>query len=117
MFSGIAVDGSNHVYVADFTNSRVEIFTSTGKFLTQWGHYGAKFGELDSPIDVVVSRGRIYVVDHRNNRVEEFSPGGRPTFQWTGLNQPEGLAVDPGGNVYVAADTILKLSPHGRRLA
>jgi DNA-binding beta-propeller fold protein YncE len=42
---GIAVDSSGNVYVADWTNiygnGRVEKFTSSGTFITQWGSIGS----------------------------------------------------------------------------
>ncbi len=32
----VAVDGDGNIYAADYTGGRVEVFDSTGKFLTQW---------------------------------------------------------------------------------
>jgi DNA-binding beta-propeller fold protein YncE len=32
----IAVDGEGHIYVADYTGGRVQVFDGEGKFITQW---------------------------------------------------------------------------------
>ena len=32
----VAVDGDGNIYAADYTGGRVQVFDSTGKFLTQW---------------------------------------------------------------------------------
>jgi len=38
--AGVDVDDSFHVYVVDETNHRIEKFTATGTFLSQWGYAG-----------------------------------------------------------------------------
>lgn len=40
----VAVDGSGNVYVADSGNNRVQKFSSTGEYQTQWGGYGSGNG-------------------------------------------------------------------------
>lgn len=32
----VAIDGEGHIYAADYTGGRVQVFDSSGKFLTQW---------------------------------------------------------------------------------
>src|SRR5207302_1702605 len=39
--TGVAVDGSGNVFVADSGNDRIQKFTNTGTFLTKWGSYGS----------------------------------------------------------------------------
>ena len=39
--TGVAVDGSGDVYVADRANHRIQRFISSGAYLTQWGSYGS----------------------------------------------------------------------------
>jgi DNA-binding beta-propeller fold protein YncE len=34
---GVAVDGGGNVYVADLYNYRIQMFTSNGIYVTQWG--------------------------------------------------------------------------------
>jgi sugar lactone lactonase YvrE len=47
---GIAVDRDSRVYVADRENSRVQIFDSTGRFLTEWT-------DLSRPTEVFIAAG------------------------------------------------------------
>src|SRR5208282_3664454 len=64
---GVAVDSSGNVYVVDYGNNRVEKFTSSGTFVTQWGSYGSENsgpGQFNLPSGVAVdSSGNVYVTD------------------------------------------------------
>ena len=69
--SGIAVDIKGHLYVADFYNNRIQMFTEEGSFLTEWGEEGEKIGQLKGPTDITVDdQGGIYVVDWGNHRIQ-----------------------------------------------
>ena len=37
---GVALDGSDNVYVTDQDNGRIQKFTSDGEFITKWGSSG-----------------------------------------------------------------------------
>src|SRR5258708_23333053 len=50
--TGVVVDSSGNVYVADNGNTRVQKFTSTGTYLTQWGSYGTGVGQFKNPIAI-----------------------------------------------------------------
>ena len=107
--SGVAVDGSGNVYVADLGNHRIQKFSSTGVFLTKWGTQGSGNGQFEAPTDIAVdSSGNVYVVDSGNNRVQKFSSSGVFLTKWGSLgsgdgqfNSTRGVAVDNSGNVYV----------------
>jgi DNA-binding beta-propeller fold protein YncE len=111
--SGVAVDSSGNVYVADTGNNRIQKFTSAGAFITQWGSYGSGNGQFDWPAGVAVdSTGNVYVADTLNIRIQKFTSAGAFITQWGGsgtgngqFNTPYGVAVDSSGNVYVA-DTL-----------
>ncbi|GAF84493.1 unnamed protein product, partial [marine sediment metagenome] len=45
--SGVAVDSSGNVYVADNENHRIQKFTSDGAFLIKWGSQGSGDGQFD----------------------------------------------------------------------
>jgi DNA-binding beta-propeller fold protein YncE len=76
--TGVAVDGSGHVYVADGRSNCMQMYTSSGTDLTQWGSYGSGNGQFAYPIGVAVdSGGLVYVVDFYNNRIQVF--GSLPT--------------------------------------
>jgi len=73
--SGVWVDASGNVYVADQYNHRIQKFDSTGTLLTKWGTLGSSDGQLDNPFDVAVdASGNVYVDDQFNNRIQKFGP-------------------------------------------
>lgn len=56
---GIAVDGESRVYVADRSNSRVQVFDREGSFLAQW-----KSAEIGRPYAVAIGPDeKAYIVD------------------------------------------------------
>ncbi len=72
----VADDGS--FYVSDgYGNSRVARFSSSGKYLFQWGTYGNKAGEFDIPHGITLdNKGNVYVADRENNRIQVFDSTG-----------------------------------------
>jgi sugar lactone lactonase YvrE len=75
--SGVAVDAAGNVYVADFRNSRLQEFDSSGNFLRVVAPGGGHGGELNFPEDVVTdSAGNLYVADNGNNRIDKFDSHG-----------------------------------------
>jgi hypothetical protein len=137
--SGVAVDGGGNVYVAD--NHTIRKITPAGVVTTLAGSPG-KIGSADGtgsaaqfnfPAGVAVDgAGNVYVADVINHTIRKITPAGAVTTlagragysgsnDGTGLiearfNNPQGVAVDSAGNVYVA-DTansmIRKITPAG----
>ena len=71
--AGVAVDSSGNVYVSDFSNNRIQKFTSNGTFITKWGSSGSGEGQFNRPENVAVdSSGNVYVGDTSNNRIQVF---------------------------------------------
>jgi DNA-binding beta-propeller fold protein YncE len=69
------VDALGQVFVADFYNHRIQVFTDEGDFLVELGSQGSAPGEFERPTDMTVdSQGNIYVVDFGNNRIQKFAP-------------------------------------------
>ncbi|XP_031560828.1 E3 ubiquitin-protein ligase TRIM71-like, partial [Actinia tenebrosa] len=61
---GLAVYGPDMILVCDSYNHRVQLFTQEGQFIRSFGSYGSGVGQMDSPIDVVVTAdGRVFVVE------------------------------------------------------
>jgi DNA-binding beta-propeller fold protein YncE len=110
---GIAVNATGYVYVADTYNDRIQEFTSTGTYMTQWGGPltgGTGNGQFIYPDGIAVNAtGYVYVADTLNNRIQEFDPSGTYVTQWgssgTGngqFNQPYGIAMNASDYIYVA---------------
>ncbi len=126
--SGVAVDSSGNIYVADFNNSRIRKVDSKGTISTFAGNGIASFGGdggaatsamLNGPISVAVDgSGNLYIADQLNNAVRKVASNGTITTiagttvaGYNGdniaattaqLNLPSGVAVDGSGNVYIA---------------
>src|SRR3954447_4612303 len=123
----VAVGAHGHVYVTDSSQHVTELSADLRR-LRSWGGHGAAIGRfrLIQGSIAVGPRGQVYVSDAGNFRVQEFTSTGKFVGQMasfgTGPGQftwPFDLAVDPGGNVYVADDraqTLTKLTPSGRQV-
>jgi tripartite motif-containing protein 71 len=117
---GVAVDASGQVYVLDSLNSRVERFSPSGEFESQFGTFGTAPGQFNFGINggLAVLGDELYVGDQDNHRVQRFHLGedGRPdrppiVFGARGTAPGQfdivaGLTVDPARDhaVYVADD-------------
>jgi sugar lactone lactonase YvrE len=136
--AGIAVDSSGTIYVADTYNNRIRKISSAGSVSTLAGSgsstsvdgtgIGASFY---NPTGLAVdSSGNVYVADYSTHKIRKVSPAGVvTTLAGTGssgsndgagavatFKNPQGLAVDSSGNVYVADYgnyKIRKVSPAG----
>ena len=107
----IDVDSSGNVYVADSGNSRIQKFTSDGKFITKWGEWGDESGQFKTLHDVAVDPlGKyVYTIEIDNYRVQQFTSDGKFVAKWgyekTGghgaLRNPHQVAVDSTGNHYL----------------
>ncbi len=106
-----APDGT--LYVGDQFSHLVQHFTASGRFLGQWGTYGAGPGQLGAVDGLAVSgSGEVYVLDSTHDRIERFSATGRLLGEWGrpghALGQfdfgaGEGPDKPPGGGIAVGA--------------
>ena len=75
------MDSQDNVYVTDTYNNRVQKFTSSGVFITQWSISGYGWGVA------VDSSGNVYVSDYSNNCIQKFSMQGpsnpAPSVAWS----------------------------------
>jgi DNA-binding beta-propeller fold protein YncE len=123
--TGIAVDGTGNVLVADTNNSRIEKFSATGTFLGILGTKGTGRGQLRNPIGIAVDRmGNIYVADASNHYVQKMAPDGTVVAEWKGPEPgfygPRRIAIGPDDSIYVVDqghNRIAKFSADGEVLA
>ena len=99
---GFSKDGT--VFVTDgYLNTRVVKFSSSGKYLGEWGSGGSQNGEFNLPHGITVFQDRVYVCDRSNLRVQVFDLSGKYLDQWKGarIGRPFGVATDHQGWVYL----------------
>jgi DNA-binding beta-propeller fold protein YncE len=78
----IAVGRNGMVYISDSGNDRVQIFTPQGRFIRQFGSYGARKGQFFFPADLAVDgSGNVYVTDDQSQTLAKFSPSGKVIWQ------------------------------------
>jgi hypothetical protein len=126
---GLAFDASGNLYIADSANNVIRMVAAgTGTISTvagtsSFGYNGdggqATTEQLYTPWSVTVGAdGSLYIADLANNRIRKVSTGGTMTTavgsgtagfagdgssgQSAQLDNPAGVVLDPGGNIYIA---------------
>jgi sugar lactone lactonase YvrE len=101
----LAMDSSGRLFVADRSNSRIQVFDQDGKFHAEWKQFGRPSGLYIDKNDILYAAdsqsGEKYNAPFRqgirigNSRVTAFitEPGPTP-------NMPEGVAADDQANVF-----------------
>ncbi|MDR1990228.1 MAG: hypothetical protein LBQ09_08365 [Acidobacteriaceae bacterium] len=83
--------------------AKVMKFDATGKFISEFGKWGAGDGEFDQPHALAFdSQGRLFVGDRNNNRVQVFDQNGKfldKMYEWS---RPSGIYIDKNDILYVA---------------
>ena len=126
--NGLAFDAAGNLYIADTGNALVRMVNAAGTITTFAGNGTAGYNgdgiqataaSLNSPWGLVVSpAGALYIADLDNNRIRKVDASGKiSTVAGTGsagfsgdgqsatqalLDNPAGLTMDVGGNLYIA---------------
>ena len=128
---GDALDNHGNLWVASSYGGQIEEFSSGGSLLHRYGSSGGGVGQFSEPVGVAInqSTGNVYVGDQYNERVDELNEKGefvsafgfgvsngeeklevcttscRAGIAGGGagqLNEPNGVALDAKGDVWVA---------------
>jgi DNA-binding beta-propeller fold protein YncE len=107
--TGVAVDRSGNVYVADTENSLVRKIDAKTDSVTNLGGSVEFYIPVSAAVD---ENGNVYVSDYGDNTVRKIAPSGEVSTLGTSADPPfkgtQALALDDNGNVYVA-DSVNKL--------
>jgi len=124
--TGVAVDSSSRIYAADKGNNRIQVFNSSGTFITKFGTFGSGTTNFNGPQNIAVTSagGKIYVADRGNKRVQILTFDGATisyssTVSYT-FNDPVDVAVAPDGRFFVVdsnGNSIYAFSSGGAYLA
>ena len=134
---GLALDEAGNLFVADYANHSIRKITPDGMVSTfaGTGAAGSNDGDrlqatFNNPYGLALDgAGNMYVGDAGNNRIRKIAPDGMVTTlagkrkgfsdgqgALAMFNNPNGVAVDAGNNVYVADsynNRIRKIAPDG----
>lgn len=96
----IVIDRRGRVLVGDRSNHRIQIFTQTGEYITEWDQFGWPSGLFIDDNDV------LYVADYQDKLGVTYGSADDGTVMgFIGGTAPEGVVVDADGNVYVGEVT------------
>jgi uncharacterized protein (TIGR03437 family) len=125
--SGLAIDSSGNIYIADTSNNAIRVVLPNGNIATVAGYGVSGFSgdgglatsaKLNNPIGVAVDRNNnLVIADGGNHRIRTVSgniittiAGSSSAGGYSGdgglatkakLNTPKGVATDSGGNLYI----------------
>lgn len=114
---GVAVDASGNVWVVDRVNKRIEKFSPTGSYITEFPIAGAV-----EPTSIAVnSAGNLWVADPGAKRVQLIKSNSvvLRTISYQGFNSPYAVATGPNETLWVsdiAGHTIYRFREDGTLL-
>ena len=97
---GICLDQDETIYVCDCGNSKIQVFSKGGEFISEFGK-----GHLDRPHGIAVTGEWVFVADWELNTVSQFQKSDSKLVKRSvgaGLQRPKALALDRDNDVMVA---------------
>ena len=106
----VTVSASNHLLVADSSNSCIYTYTLDGHYVGKFGTRGSGRGQLDRPCSLTtdlngfiivadICNHRVSIFDQDHNCIHCFGSNGTANGQFS---NPYGIAVSPNGSIYVS---------------
>ena len=106
LIHGLAVDQDRRVYVADRSNSRIQVFTEEGEFIQEWP-------DILAPANIHIDEDQtVWVLDRTLNRVLRYNRDGELLDNWGafgtgdtwsgGLATPHQFDIGEDGAIYIA---------------
>ena len=73
----VATDSSGNVYVMEYYNNRIKVFSSSGSYLRSFGSYGYRCNQWQYARQFTIYNDEIYVVDTYGKRLLKMSLTGQ----------------------------------------
>ena len=104
---GLAIDPkSNNIFIADYSNNRVQVFDPVGKYLFTFGENGP--GKLTGPFDITIFGDKVYVsliekhVNVYSLKGDYINQFGNTGAESEVTSDPRGIAISEiNGDIYV----------------
>jgi len=108
----LVVDEDGIIYLCDRENSRIQVFSADGKFITMWT-------DMRRPLDISMDRdGILYIsegaVDELSGRVSLMDKQGNVVARWDSLSA-HGSWVDAHGDIYLALGARARVDKYVRQ--
>ena len=97
---GLTLNTNESIYIADALNSRIQIFSTAGKFVAEFGK-----GQLHRPYSIALNDKWVFVSDYSHKAVFKFQITNNKYVCPSAigeLNYPLGITIDTNGEVLVA---------------
>jgi DNA-binding beta-propeller fold protein YncE len=101
------VDRQGQVYVCDRENSRVQVFTAAGKYLSQWR-------DIHKPTDICFDGQEVAYVSEQRPSISVLEKNGTVLARFDSPSG-HGLWVDSGGDIYLASVSGKSLTKYARK--
>ena len=93
----VATDSSGNVYVMEYYNNRIKVFSSSGSYLRSFGSYGSGCNQWQHARQFTIHNNIIYLADTYGRRIKKLSlTGGCISNASAGYSYPHAIAVSSG---------------------